>query len=85
MPAEIVMFPPAAIALDTEILNHPRLIAILRSAGPAATMAERFAIIAAYCGMVLDGYYDEKQLEYLFEVSLKKLQEKGVIEVARLH
>lgn len=79
MAMEIEMFPEAAIELHKEVSKHPVLLSALNSLGSESTLNERIAIIAAYCGMVLDGYYQEKELERLFQIMLDKLRNKGII------
>jgi hypothetical protein len=79
MAITIQMFPEAAIELHKEVSKHPALLSALSCLGPESTLNERIAIIAAYLGMVLDGYYVEEELEKLFEIILHKLRNKSAI------
>lgn len=74
-------FPPAAIELQKEVSKHPALVSALSSLGPGSTLNERIGLIAAYVGMVLDGYYQEKELEALFDILLEKLKARSTIIV----
>jgi hypothetical protein len=73
------MFPESAIALHQEVSKHPALLSALSCLGPESTLNERIAIIAAYLGMVVDGYYKEGELEALFDIMLEKLRSKSAI------
>lgn len=73
------MFPPAALELQQEVSKHPALVSALSSLGQESTLNERIAIIAAYAGMVLDGWYQEQELEKLFELMILKLRTKSAI------
>ena len=51
-------FPESALALQEEVQNHPELVKRLYSAGVMeSTLADKLAIIATYCDILLDGYY----------------------------
>lgn len=77
MPREIVMYPEAAIAVDTEIhQNHPELLKLL-SKYPSRHLESKVAAIAAYCGLALDGTFTEKDLEKLFQMLYDKLKQKS--------
>lgn len=69
-------FPPIAPALQEEISNHPDLMRALQRLPDESSMEERFAMVLAYCGMVVDGWYDEKKMEKLFGIAMVKLRDK---------
>lgn len=81
MPVIIEMFPPEAMALQEEVKQHPALCNALAGLGSESTLNERIAIIAAYCGMLLDGYYREDELAELFKIMLYKLKNRSKILV----
>lgn len=76
MPVHMEMFPPVVLEIQRELENHPMLTSILR---PDMTLEERVGHIAAYCNVVLDGYYDDKDLEALFTMLLGRLKKKSAI------
>ena len=73
-------FPPEAVELQKELVNHSELLEILSSLGDAP-LEERIAVIAAYCGMVLDGYYDDIQLGIIFRDMLLALRKKSTVHI----
>lgn len=81
MPMNIEMFPQAALYLQQEIANHPDLMKRLAMIPPEAALQERFATVLAYCGMVVDGYYNEEAMEKLFVIAIDKLRQKRKIYV----
>lgn len=70
MAYEIVMFPAEIIELNKELASglHPELEKMLEQG--SATWEERFATIAAYCEVAMDGMYE---VETLCEVVEKEL------------
>jgi len=81
MPRKIEMFPEVAIAIQLEIYqNHPVLSAQLAKM-QTATLEEKVAVIAFYCGVLVDGWFREKELESLFELLLQRLKSKSSIIV----
>lgn len=81
MPRDIVMFPEAAIALDTEIRNnHPELLRIL-SKYPHQPLENKVAAIAAYCNLAVDGAFRERDLERLFQMLYDKLKQKSMMKL----
>ncbi len=72
-------FPPIAPALQNEIRNHPVLSNALARLPEEVTMEERFGVVLAYCGMAVDGYYDNKQMEILFGHALAKLKSMSTL------
>lgn len=79
MPLHIEMFPPVVLALQQEIRNHPKLQQALATLPSEANLEERFGLIAAYCGMVVDGYYNEEAVDKLFHIALDKLRKMGTV------
>lgn len=78
----IEMFPEEAVALHIEIQNHPRLQMMLSTLDQeTASLQEKFAVILFYCGMLVDGYYDNEATEKLFAVCLEKLKSMRAISV----
>lgn len=75
-------FPPVALALAQEVKKHPKLLERLSLLGDAAPLEEQVAVIAAYCDMVLDGYYVEKELEIIFNDMVEKLRKKGTVHIS---
>jgi hypothetical protein len=71
----IEMFHENRIALDREILEHPKLMELLKNQ-PHDEFEMRLAQIAAYCSVVLHGDYLQKDLDDLCGVLHKKLYEK---------
>lgn len=84
MPRQLEFFPDVAIALNAEILNHPKLMMQLREMEHQTPQA-KLAHIATYCNVFVDGAFDDKGLEALFELLLRKLKEKGAIHLIVSH
>ena len=85
MTRTLVFFPEGAIALQNEIyLNHPDLLKLL-SKYPHRDLETKMATVAAYCNVAVDGYFREKDLEGLFHLLLKKLQERSTLIVQSSH
>ena len=84
MTIELEFFPESALALNKEIENHPRLQLLLHALGPDAPLEEKFAAILFYCGMLVDGYYDNTAMEKLFDVCIEKLKKMSEV-VAAVH
>ena len=81
MVAELVFFPPAAIALNLEIAqNHPELARILAQY-PGRPLEVKVATVAAYCNLAVDGQFDEIDLENLINILLQKLKQKSMLFV----
>jgi hypothetical protein len=73
-------FNPAFIALQEETAHHPELRQNL-SLHPADKFEERLAEIAAYCNVLLEGYYSPERLVYVAEELLKILKSMRTGEV----
>jgi len=72
----IEWFPPVVLELQKEIALHPKLVAQLTMDTLESDLETRIGTVAAYCDMLLDGYYTEKQLQDLFPIMLEKLRKK---------
>lgn len=71
-------YPVALIALQAEIPYHPELVRQLieyRSVD-APDIGEKLGIIAAYCEVILDGYYTAEDQLKLADVLWNKLRDK---------
>jgi hypothetical protein len=69
-------FPPVYIELQEELQSHNNLLVRLLQLPKDAPMEMKLAEIATYCDMVLDGFYDTAQVEFLVGEMLKKLKQK---------
>lgn len=77
MPAHIVQFSEALIELNREVANHPELVELLaRQESPE--MEVRLAEIAAYCEIVLDGFYDQHDIAKIADECIRRLKSKRV-------
>lgn len=70
-------FPEEFLELQREITNHPTLMEFL-SKHPPNEFEVRMAEVAAYCGIILDDVYCEKDLIKLADTCTKKLKEARV-------
>lgn len=80
----LVFFHPARIALNIEVKEHPRLrlqIADLVKENPQAEVPEILGVIAAYCGIALDGMYSQEDLDALCNILVQKLRDKRSIVI----
>lgn len=87
-----VYFPPEWIELQKEVSYHEDAILAVMSATDyvqanpfehtlnmgdwVTAFLVKLAAIAAYCGVVVDGHYDEKQITRLCVILTEKLQTK---------
>ena len=78
MAYHLEFFPESFIALNQEIGNHPELCRLLAK-HPPQEMEIRMAEIAAYCDIVLDGYYTPDDLEKLADILVRRLKDKNSI------
>lgn len=78
MVAHLEFFPESYIALNQEVGNHPELCELLAK-HPPQEFEIRLAEIAAYCGVVLDGYYTPEDLEKLAHILVGKLKDKNCL------
>lgn len=76
-----VYFPQQVIDLQQELQYHPELLAILAVQTNPDPMV-RIAEIAAYCKIVLDGYYDESAVLQICEDCTKFLRNRRILYVS---
>ena len=81
MPAILELFPPLALALDDEIRKNHHQLAALLARYPQQSLEVKIAAVAAYCNVLTDGWFLERDLEKLLELLLQKLKEKSVLIV----
>jgi len=75
MALKLVFFSEAFQALSQEITYHPALQEKLRwKENSNLDATDKMAVIAAHCGIILDGYYDLNDLEALAELCFKRLR-----------
>lgn len=67
-------FPESIIQLQQEIRNHPPLLKQMSELPDDADLSDKVGLIAAYCGIVLDGYYDQDNIEELAEKMVFELR-----------
>ena len=75
MVMQIQMFSESRIQLDREIKNHPALMKLLQK-HPANEIEIRIAEVAAYCGILLDDYYYEKDFDNICELCYWELRKR---------
>ena len=73
--AYLEYFDPRLLALQQELLNHPELMERVARHPPLETEM-RIAEIAAYCNILLDGYYIPEEINNLAALLTQKLYEK---------
>ena len=76
--AYLEYFSPARLALQKELEHHPDLWPYLAK-HPPAEFELRLAEVAAYCEIILDGYYSPDDLDALCYLLVKKLYEKRTL------
>ena len=79
------MFPEVIIELQAEIQKHPDLIVNLLQLPKDSEVEEKLGEVAAFVGVMLDGYYNEDAVLDLCETLLVKLKDKRrelVVETA---
>lgn len=82
----VEVFPEESVILQHEIAqNHPQLLNLLSRMPPSTTLSERVAVIATYCGIIVDGFYGEDQLAGLFQLLIDKLRKRGTIHLIKPH
>lgn len=75
---KLVYFGPEMQELNREVRNHPKLAQQLAERSQL-DFEDRVAGIAAYCGVALDGAYDEEDLENIAKLCLAELRKKSTI------
>jgi hypothetical protein len=80
--AYLEFFSPERLALQQEIMldDHAALWPLLAKY-PASEFEMRMAEVAAYCDVVLDGYYSQQELDKLCDILVKKLREKRTLVI----
>lgn len=68
----LVFFPEYLIELNKEITQHPKLLAQVAQMKPNELL-EKLGTVAAYAGLILDGWYDEADLERICNYIRKEL------------
>jgi hypothetical protein len=79
MPLDIQLFPEEIIALNRELASglHPELELTLKAIGGGnENWVERYAAIAAYCEVALDGMYTPDQIVAICAVLLPRLERR---------
>lgn len=70
-------FPEEFLELQQEITHHPALMKLIAN-HPVNEFEVRIAECAAYCGIILDDMYDEKDLAKLAGIITKELRKARV-------
>jgi len=69
------MFPPVFLALQEEIQKHQALLKNLLQLPKDSSMEMKLAEVTAFCGIILDGDYDEDQVMEICEECIKRLKQ----------
>lgn len=69
----IVYMHPTQIALQREIHMHPKLMEQL-AAQEDQSFEAQFATVCTYCGVEIDGYFSEQELERVAHMLIQRLQ-----------
>lgn len=78
--AYLEYFSEAKLALNQEVQNHPDLMQLLAKHGNGE-FEIKLAEIAAYCEVILDGYYIDADLDEICRRLTDKLYKARVISV----
>lgn len=78
MPIVIERFPEEFIELAKEIQLHPNLLFELATSD-AETFSDKLGVIAGYCEIILDGYYDRDDLIKIAGKCIEILREKRTL------
>lgn len=73
--AHLEFFPEERIRLQQELIHHPELCEFLAK-HPANEFEIRLSEIAAYCEVILDGYYSQEELNKLCDILTRRLIQK---------
>lgn len=71
------IFPEPLIALNREVLNHPKLMEYLGN-HESAEWEIKIAEICLYCEVIVDGIYLPEEMENLCSILVGKLIERRV-------
>jgi hypothetical protein len=74
----LVYFSPVRQALNAEIASHAGLQEYLKK-HPTTEFEVRLAEIARYCGVMLDGEYDQQDIDNICGLCLEELRKKSTI------
>lgn len=77
MPINMALWPDEIIELNRELSSglHPELEAALEHLQSEGDWVERFATIAAYCEVALDGMYTSDQIVEICKILLPRLHQ----------
>lgn len=78
MSKKIEMFSQQRIEFQKEVNKHPKLVEQISESG-AVEFVDILAFTAAYCGIVVDGYYYPEELDRLCDILIQRLQHKRTI------
>lgn len=68
-------FPPVVMALQEEIQRHQALLEQLCQLPANSDLSDKLGTVAAFCGIAMDGLYDNDSLLKLCEILRTKLIE----------
>jgi len=68
------MFPPEILAMQEEIQMHPALLSNLLQMPPNSALEDKMGEVAAFVGIILDGYYGNDEILELAEEITKRLR-----------
>ena len=71
-----VYFPQSIIELQEEVQSHNQLLINLLQLPKDSPIELKIGEIAAYCDVVLDGYYGEEEIDKLCDILVQKLKQK---------
>ena len=66
------------IQLNKEITQHPELQKQLTELEDKSFEA-KLAVICTFCEIIIDGYYDQKEIENLARILVGRLQQKRIV------
>jgi len=75
MATQIMLIPRYWVELNRELAHHPELMAALSHYG-MHELLEKLGEIAAYCSVLLDGYYMEDNVEHIVVGLTQKLRDR---------
>lgn len=68
------MFPQEVMELQEEIQKHQALMVNLLQLPKDCGLEMKLGEVAAFCGIILDGYYDEEEILELCKECVKRLR-----------
>lgn len=78
--AYLQFFSPVRIELAKEVSHHPALKKLLAD-HPPEEFEIKLAEIAAYCGVAVDGYLYDKDIDQLCDLCIRRLRHMRQITV----